>query len=117
MILIFSSIQLFIGLAQAVAAITTSAFSCRTVCCRKRSNAGTVIFAPVNAGGADARFVSLTLNTSSNAPAAEVTENKPSETNFTTQINGNDDPPGYQEINLHSSDDQTNNHQKYQRFD
>jgi len=109
------SIQLFIGLAQAVAAITTSAFSCRTVCCRKRSNAGTVIFAPVNAGGADARFVSLTLNTSSNAPATEVTENKPSETNFTTQIN--DDPPGYQEINLHSSDDQTNNHQKYQRFD
>ena len=77
-----------------------------------------MIFAPVNAGGADARFVSLTLNTSSNAPAAEVTENKPSETNFTTQIdNGNDDPPGYQEINLHSSDDQSNNHLKYQRLD
>ena len=113
----FSSIQLFIGLAQAVAAITTSAFSCRTVCCRKRSNAGTVIFAPVNAGGADARFVSLTLNTSSNAPATEVTGDKPSETNFSTQINGNDDPPGYQEITLHSSDDQSNNHLKYQRLD
>jgi len=91
------SIQLFIGLAQAVAAITTSAFSCRTVCCRKRSNAGTVIFAPINPN--DSQYV-FQINAPDANPAAV---NNPT----TTQ----DDPPGYSEINLNSDES------KYQRFE
>ena len=68
------SIMLFVGLVQAVVAITTSAFSCRTICCRKRSNAGTVIFAPVNTN-IDPRFVSVTLNTHQDpVPRPETTE-------------------------------------------
>ena len=68
------SIMLFVALVQAVVAITTSAFSCRTICCRKRTNAGTVIFAPVNTN-IDPRFVTVTLNTHQDTvPKPETTE-------------------------------------------
>ena len=75
------SILLFTGLTQAVVAITTSAFSCRTVCCRRRNNAGTVIFAPVNA---DPRSVTFTLNTVNtvNTPAPTQETSKPEESRY-----------------------------------
>ena len=86
------SILLFTGLTQAVVAITTSAFSCRTVCCRRRNNAGTVIFAPVNA---DPRSVTFTLNTVNtvNTPAPTQETSKPEESRYgkKTHIRWNSD--------------------------
>ena len=57
--------QMFIALAQAVIAITTAAFSCRTVCCGKRSTAGAVIFNPMESIGNNAgmhQFTAIPLN-------------------------------------------------------
>ena len=58
--LILWSIQLLIGLAQAVIAITTAAFACRTVCCGKRSTAGAVLF---NSGNNTEQFTAIPLST------------------------------------------------------
>ena len=59
--------QMFIALAQAVIAITTAAFSCRTVCCGKRSTAGAVIFNPMESIGNNAghQFTAMALPTTS----------------------------------------------------
>jgi len=95
------SIMLFVGLVQAVVAITTSAFSCRTICCRKRSNAGTVIFAPVNTN-IDPRFVSVTLNTHQDPVSRPET---------TEQLD--DLPPDYTEVELNPPEVGD----KYQRFE
>ena len=57
--------QMFIALAQAVIGITTSAFSCRTVCCGKRSGAGVVIFNPMEIIGNNAaghQFTAIPFN-------------------------------------------------------
>ena len=58
--LILWCIQLLIGLAQAVIAITTAAFACRTVCCGKRSTAGAVLF---NSGNNTEQFTAIPLST------------------------------------------------------
>merc|ERR1712004_807916 len=46
MVILFG-IQLLTALIQGVVAVTTAAFSCRVVCCGKRSSNGTVVFSNV----------------------------------------------------------------------
>ena len=41
---VLAGTQVMIGLIEIVVAITTSAFSCRTVCCRKRHEPGMVFY-------------------------------------------------------------------------
>ena len=59
--MIFYGIQLLIGLLQGVVAITTAAFSCRAVCCGRKSHPGAVIFTSGNTAG-DQTFTTIPLN-------------------------------------------------------
>ena len=67
--------QVFIGLLQGVVAITTAAFSCRAVCCGRKSHPGAVIFTSGNTAG-DQTFTTIPLNqivTSAQQPIAAST--------------------------------------------
>ena len=73
--MIFYGIQLLIGLLQGVVAITTAAFSCRAVCCGRKSHPGAVIFTSGNTAG-DQTFTTIPLNqivTSAQQPIAAAT--------------------------------------------
>merc|ERR1711953_396513 len=101
-IMVFGSIQLLCGLAQAVISITTSAFSCRTVCCGKRTRAGTVIFNPEHATGRAraGEFTAIPLNAIAMPPAvatasaAQPDDNPPNYDDVTTEKNAESQQPG-----------------------
>jgi hypothetical protein len=42
----FNAIEIFLALITAVVAITSSAYSCKAVCCRKTKTQGTVLYNP-----------------------------------------------------------------------
>jgi len=71
-------IQMLVGLLQGVIAITTSAFSCRAVCCGRKQYPGAVIFSPGT--NAEQTFTTIPLNqivqsTAQSAPPATTTTN------------------------------------------
>merc|ERR1712038_1354783 len=92
-IMIFGSMQLLFGLAQAVIAITTSAFSCRTVCCGKRTRAGTVIFNPEHATSRAraGEFTAIPLNAIAMPPAVATAA-------AAAQPTPDDNPPNYDDV-------------------
>ena len=59
--MVFHGFQIFIGLLQGVVAIITAAFSCRAVCCGRKSHPGAVIFTSGNTAG-DQTFTTIPLN-------------------------------------------------------
>merc|ERR1712008_235609 len=103
--LIFYGIQLLIGLLQGVVAITTAAFSCRAVCCGRKSHPGAVIFTSGNTAG-DQTFTTIPLNqivTSAQQPIAAATSADTEE----------EKPPSYDTASAKQPEDGD----KYQRFD
>merc|ERR1712008_374335 len=103
--MIFYGIQLLIGLLQGVVAITTAAFSCRAVCCGRKSHPGAVIFTSSNTAG-DQTFTTIPLNqivTSAQQPIAASTSEDTDE----------EKPPSYDTASAKQPEDGD----KYQRFD
>merc|ERR1711860_353600 len=83
MVVLFG-IQLLTALIQGVVAVTTAAFSCRVVCCGKRSSNGTVVFSNV-VPQSEQVAVPLTVIAGATAP--------------TTSLNvNNEKPPKYEEV-------------------
>jgi len=80
------SIQLLTALFQGIVAVTTAAFSCRVVCCGKRSSNGTVVFS--NVVPSQSEQVAVPLTVIAGATAAP-----------TTSLNvNNEKPPKYEEV-------------------
>ena len=97
MMVILFGIQLLTALIQGVVAVTTAAFSCRVVCCGKRSSNGTVVFSNV-VPQSEQVAVPLTVIAGATAP--------------TTSLNvNNEKPPKYEEVEDQAGGDQ------YQRFE
>jgi len=85
MVLLFC-VQLLTALLQGIVAVTTSAFSCRVVCCGKRSSNGTVVFSNVVPSQSDQVAVPLTVIAGATAAP-------------TTSLNvNNEKPPKYEEV-------------------
>jgi hypothetical protein len=100
--LIFYGIQLLIGLLQGVVAITTAAFSCRAVCCGRKSHPGAVIFTSGNAAG-EQNFTTIPLNQIVPSPQQPATSVDTEE----------EKPPSYDTAAAKQPEDGD----KYQRFD
>jgi len=104
--MIFYGIQLLIGLLQGVVAITTAAFSCRAVCCGRKSHPGAVIFTSGNTAG-DQTFTTIPLNQivpPAQQPVAAATSASTEE----------EKPPSYDTA---AASRQPEDGDKYQRFD
>lgn len=85
MVLLFC-VQLLTALFQGIVAVTTAAFSCRVVCCGKRSSNGTVVFS--NVVPSQSEQVAVPLTVIAGATAAP-----------TTSLNvNNEKPPKYEEV-------------------
>jgi len=85
MVLLFC-VQLLTALFQGIVAVTTAAFSCRVVCCGKRSSNGTVVFS--NVVPSQSEQVAVPLTVIAGATAAQ-----------TTSLNvNNEKPPKYEEV-------------------
>merc|ERR1712049_9 len=101
MMVILFGIQLLTALIQGVVAVTTAAFSCRVVCCGKRSSNGTVVFSNV-APQSEQVAVPLTVIAGATAP--------------TTSLNvNNEKPPKYEEVEDAASNQAGGD--QYQRFE
>merc|ERR1711953_692309 len=84
MVLLFC-VQLLTALFQGIVAVTTAAFSCRVVCCGKRSSNGTVVFS--NVVPSQSERVAVPLTVIAGATAAP-----------TTSLNvNNEKPPKYED--------------------
>ena len=100
MVILFG-IQLLTALIQGVVAVTTAAFSCRVVCCGKRSSNGTVVFSNV-VPQSEQVAVPLTVIAGATAP--------------TTSLNvNNEKPPKYEEVEDAASNQAGGD--QYQRFE
>jgi len=100
MVVLFG-IQLLTALIQGVVAVTTAAFSCRVVCCGKRSSNGTVVFSNV-VPQSEQVAVPLTVIAGATAP--------------TTSLNvNNEKPPKYEEVEDAASNQAGGD--QYQRFE
>jgi len=85
MVLLFC-VQLLTALFQGIVAVTTAAFSCRVVCCGKRSSNGTVVFS--NVVPSQSEQVAVPLTVIAGATSAP-----------TTSLNvNNEKPPKYEEV-------------------
>lgn len=85
MVILFC-VQLLTALFQGIVAVTTAAFSCRVVCCGKRSSNGTVVFS--NVVPSQSEQVAVPLTVIAGATAAP-----------TTSLNvNNEKPPKYEEV-------------------
>jgi hypothetical protein len=79
-------VQLLTALFQGIVAVTTAAFSCRVVCCGKRSSNGTVVFS--NVVPSQSEQVAVPLTVIAGATSAP-----------TTSLNvNNEKPPKYEEV-------------------
>lgn len=102
-------IQLLVGLLQGVVAITTSAFSCRAVCCGKKHYPGAVIF--TQGANAEQTFATIPLNQIVQT-TAQATPTMP--TAATSLVEQQEDkPPAYDTAAASQPEDGSN----YQRFD
>merc|ERR1712062_873543 len=85
MVLLFC-VQLLTALFQGIVAVTTAAFSCRVVCCGKRSSNGTVVFSNVVPSQSEQVAVPLTVIAgATSAPTSSLNVN-------------NEKPPKYEEV-------------------
>ena len=76
MVVLFG-IQLLTALIQGIVAVTTAAFSCRVVCCGKRSSNGTVVFSNVVPSQSEQVAVPLTVIAGVTAAPLNVNNEKP----------------------------------------
>ena len=76
MVLLFC-VQLLTALFQGIVAVTTAAFSCRVVCCGKRSSNGTVVFSNVVPSQSEQVAVPLTVIAGATAAPLNVNNEKP----------------------------------------